>query len=69
MSTILPGFIATEINTGRRGPFTVDLDTGVDALVRVIEREPVRGYVPEWPWRPISAALRLLPLRAIRRAT
>ncbi len=69
VSTILPGFIATEINVGRRGPFTVDLDTGVRSLVDVIEREPVRGYVPEWPWRPISAALRVLPLRAIRRVT
>ncbi len=69
VSTILPGFIATDINAGRRGPFTVDLDTGVDALVRVVEREPVRGYVPEWPWRPVSAALRVLPLRAIRRVT
>jgi NADP-dependent 3-hydroxy acid dehydrogenase YdfG len=69
VSTILPGFIATDINTGRRGPFTVPLEKGVPALVDVIEREPVRGYVPEWPWRPISAALRVLPLRAIRRAT
>jgi hypothetical protein len=25
--------------------------------------------VPEWPWRPIATALRVLPLRAIRRAT
>ena len=24
---------------------------GVDALVAAIEREPVRAYVPEWPWR------------------
>jgi NAD(P)-dependent dehydrogenase (short-subunit alcohol dehydrogenase family) len=69
VTTILPGFIATDINTGRRGPFTVPLEKGVPALVDVIEREPVRGYVPEWPWRPISAALRVLPLRAIRRVT
>ena len=69
VSAILPGFIATDINTGRRGPFTVPLEKGVPALVDVIEREPVKGYVPEWPWRPISAALRVLPLRAIRRAT
>jgi short-subunit dehydrogenase len=69
VSTVLPGFIATDINVGRRGPFTVDLDTGVRSLVDVIEREPVRGYVPEWPWRPISAALRVLPLRAIRPVT
>jgi NAD(P)-dependent dehydrogenase (short-subunit alcohol dehydrogenase family) len=69
VSTILPGFIATDINTGRRGPFTVPLEKGVPALVDVIEREPARGYVPQWPWRPVAKALRVLPLRAIRRVT
>jgi short-subunit dehydrogenase len=63
VSTVHPGFIATDINVGRRGAFTVDLDTGVDALVSAIEREPVRAYVPEWPWRPIAALFRVMPLR------
>jgi short-subunit dehydrogenase len=69
VSTILPGFIATDINVGRRGPLTVDLDTGVDALVAAIEREPVKAYVPAWPWQPVSALLRVLPLSVVRRAT
>src|SRR5687768_9422071 len=69
VSTILPGYIATDINVGRRGPFTVDLDTGVDALTAAIEREPVRAYVPGWPWRPVSALLRVLPLPVLRRLT
>ena len=69
VTTILPGFIATDINTGRRGPFTVDLDTGVDALVTAIEREPAKAYVPQWPWRPVSGLLRVLPLSAVRRVT
>ena len=69
MTTVLPGFIATDINTGRRGPFTVDLATGVTALTAAIEREPVRAYVPEWPWRPVSALLRVLPLPVLRRLT
>lgn len=62
VTTIHPGFIETDINTGRRGPFTVDLDTGVDAMTAAVEREPVRAYVPEWPWRPVAALLRALPL-------
>ena len=37
------------------------------ALVSAIEREPVRAYVPEWPWRPIAALLRVLPLRVMAR--
>jgi NAD(P)-dependent dehydrogenase (short-subunit alcohol dehydrogenase family) len=69
VSTVLPGFIATDINTGRRGPFTVDLATGVTALAAAIEREPVRAYVPEWPWRPVAGLLRVLPLPLVRRLT
>ena len=34
VSTILPGYIATDINVGRRGPFTVGLDKGVDGAGR-----------------------------------
>jgi NAD(P)-dependent dehydrogenase (short-subunit alcohol dehydrogenase family) len=69
VTTVLPGYIATDINAGRRGPFTVDLDTGVGALTAAIEREPVRAYVPSWPWRPIAGLLRVLPLPVVRRVT
>ena len=69
VSTILPGYIATDINVGRRGPFTVDLDTGVRALVEAVEREPVRAFVPPWPWRPIARLLKVLPLSVVRRLT
>jgi short-subunit dehydrogenase len=69
VSAILPGFIETDINVGRRGPFTVGLDQGVRALTDVIEREPARGYVPEWPWRPVAGLLRVLPLAVVRRLT
>jgi short-subunit dehydrogenase len=62
VTTIHPGFIETDINVGRRGAFTVDLGTGVDALVAAIEREPVRAYVPEWPWRVVAALMRVVPL-------
>jgi NAD(P)-dependent dehydrogenase (short-subunit alcohol dehydrogenase family) len=67
VTTIHPGFIETDINVGRRGPFTVDLQTGVTALTAAIEREPVRAYVPEWPWRPVAGLLRALPLPLVRK--
>ena len=69
VTTVHPGFIETDINTGRRGAFTVDLDTGVTALTAAIEREPVRAYVPEWPWRPVAGLLRVLPLPLVRRVS
>jgi NADP-dependent 3-hydroxy acid dehydrogenase YdfG len=67
VTTILPGYIATDINVGRRGPMTADLDTGVDALTAAIEREPVKAYVPGWPWTPVARLLRVLPLSVVRR--
>jgi NADP-dependent 3-hydroxy acid dehydrogenase YdfG len=69
ISTILPGYIETDINVGRRGPLTVGLEKGVTALTGVIEREPVRGYVPGWPWRAVAGLLRVLPLSVVRRLT
>jgi NADP-dependent 3-hydroxy acid dehydrogenase YdfG len=69
VTTILPGYIATDINVGRRGPMTVDLDKGVDALTAAVEREPVKAYVPSWPWTPVARLLRVLPLSIVRRLT
>ena len=69
VTTVHPGYIETDINTGRRGSFTVDLETGLTALTAAIEREPVRAYVPEWPWRPVAALLRVLPLPLAGRLT
>jgi len=69
VTTILPGYIATDINVGRRGLFTVDLDTGVDALTAAIEREPVRAFVPGWPWWPAAPLPRMLPMPVFRRLT
>ncbi|HEV7210237.1 MAG TPA: SDR family oxidoreductase [Blastococcus sp.] len=69
VTTVLPGFIETDINVGRRGLFTVGLDTGVRALTASIEREPVRAFVPEWPWRPVARLMRVLPISVVRRLT
>jgi short-subunit dehydrogenase len=69
VSAILPGYIETDINVGRRGPLTVGLDKGVRALTAVVEREPARGFVPEWPWRAVAVLLRVLPLSVVRRLT
>ena len=69
VSTILPGYIETDLNVGRRGMATVDLDTGVTALVEAIEREPVKAYVPPWPWRALGTVMRVAPLPVVRRFT
>ena len=58
VSTIFPGYIRTELNEGaKKLPFEVDEKTGSKALVEAIEREPVKAYVPKWPWLPMGLSL------------
>jgi len=67
-STIFPGFIRSELNEKvKHTPFMVDTETGCRALVRAIEREPAKAYVPWWPWAPLGVLIRTLPLRLVAR--
>lgn len=68
VSTIFPGYIRSEINEKvKNTPFMVDTKTGCRAMVRAIEQERAEASVPPWPWIPIGAAMRHLPLRAVTR--
>jgi short-subunit dehydrogenase len=63
VSAIYPGYIESEISSGaRQRPFLVDTATGCRALVRAIESERPRSFVPPWPWAPIAFLMRHLPL-------
>ena len=62
VTSILPGYILTDINREvKNAPFRVDLDTGVKALVKAIDSEKRRAFVPWWPWTPLSYVLRAMP--------
>ncbi|MGW4478058.1 SDR family oxidoreductase [Rhodococcus triatomae] len=66
VSTILPGFIRSEINEKVKNvPFIVDTETGCRALVKSIEKEPAKAYVPAWPWTPVALAMKVLPLSVV----
>lgn len=65
-STILPGFIRSEINEKvKNTPFMVDTETGCKALVKAIEKEPVQAYVPGWPWAVLAFLMKRLPLKIV----
>lgn len=69
VSSIMPGYILTDINRDtKNAPFRVDLDTGVRALVRAIDKEKRRAYVPWWPWTPLSYVLKAMPFELFARA-
>jgi hypothetical protein len=68
VTTIYPGYIRSEINEKvEKVPFIVDTTTGCRAMVRAIEREPAEASVPPWPWVPLGAAMKRLPLRIVAR--
>ena len=68
VSTIFPGYIRTEINEGaQKLPFEVDEKTGSRLLAAEIEKEPIKAYVPKWPWLPIGIAMKVLPLKLVNK--
>ncbi|WP_431955463.1 SDR family oxidoreductase [Nocardia lijiangensis] len=71
VSVVYPGYIASEMNAHvrERTPFLVDTSTGVRAMVAAIEKRRTKAYVPAWPWVPIGAALKILPLSMVRKLT
>lgn len=68
VSTIFPGYIRTELNEGAKQlPFEIDEKTGSRLLVKAIEKQPVKAYVPQWPWLPIGIAMKILPLKLVNK--
>lgn len=68
VSTIFPGYIRTELNAGaKKLPFEVDEKTGAHLLVKAIEKQPIKAYVPQWPWLPLGLAMKVLPLGIVNK--
>jgi len=68
VSVIYPGYIRSEMNEKvKSAPFMVSTETGVRAMVEAIEKEKASAHVPPWPWVPLGAALRHLPLPLARK--
>ncbi|AXI03287.1 SDR family oxidoreductase [Aquirhabdus parva] len=64
VSTILPGYIRTELNAGaKKLPFEVSEEVGSKALVRAIDREPSTACVPGWPWTLVGFFMKHFPLK------
>ena len=68
VSTIFPGYIRTELNEGaKKLPFEIDEKTGAHLPVKAIEKQPVKAYVPQWPWLPLGLAMKVLPLSLVNK--
>ncbi len=69
VTTVFPGYIASEMNEGvqQEAKMMVDTETGCKALVKVIDREVVDAAVPTWPWAPLGQVMKHAPLSVVRR--
>lgn len=69
VTVLYPGYIKSEMNehVEQETRFMVDTEVGVRAMVEAIEARKVKAYVPQWPWVPISGAMKTLPLSVVRR--
>jgi short-subunit dehydrogenase len=68
VTTILPGYIRSEMNP-KPGRLIADTEPAVRAMLKAIEREPKRAYIPPWPWRALAPVLRHLPDKILKKAT
>jgi NADP-dependent 3-hydroxy acid dehydrogenase YdfG len=62
VTTIQPGFIATDINKDVKTPVKAKIEPGVRSIIRACEREVAVANVPAWPWSVIGPAMRLVPM-------
>lgn len=69
VTTIFPGYIRSEMNesVADKALFMVDTRAGVRTIVSAIEAHKHKAYAPPWPWTPISWALRVAPVRLLRK--
>lgn len=68
VTTLMPGYIESEM-TGKAGktPLMIDGVQGAKALVKAIERETAKAYVPSWPWSVLAQVMRFGPLSLVRK--
>lgn len=64
MTDVRPGYVESEMTArNSRTPLISSAEVGVPAIVKAIEAEPRRAYVPAWPWVPLAVLARCLPER------
>jgi short-subunit dehydrogenase len=68
VTTLLPGYIESEMNA-RVGntPLVTKAEVGAKALVKAIEGESAKAYVPTLPWAALSVVMRFAPAGLLRK--
>lgn len=68
VTTLLPGYIESEMTAGSGwNPMLTGADRGRRALVRAIEQERAKAYVPRFPWALLSPVMKHAPMAFVGR--
>ncbi|SDY82415.1 Short-chain dehydrogenase [Amycolatopsis xylanica] len=68
VTALMPGFIESGMNVrDGKNPLVAKAETGAKALVKAIETEKAKAYVPTFPWAPLSVVFRVLPDAVMRK--
>ncbi|QSE97589.1 SDR family oxidoreductase [Fulvivirga lutea] len=69
VSTIFPGYIQSEMtdNVAKKPPFMIDLDKGSKLLVKAINKEKNKAYVPFWPWYLFKLMMPFASLKMLKK--
>ncbi|RSN29868.1 short chain dehydrogenase [Amycolatopsis sp. WAC 04169] len=68
VTTLLPGFIESEMNEDiTKVPLGTRAEAGAQALVKAIESEAAKAYVPSWPWAVLAKVFPLVPASVLKK--
>ena len=68
VTVLYPGYIVSEMSgTSARTPLMASTEKGVRAMVEAIEKEKKSARVPAWPWAPLGAVVKRVPVGVLRR--
>ncbi len=69
VSTIFPGYIQSEMTKAleKKPPFMIGLDRGSKLLVKAINKEKNKSYVPRWPWYFFKQLMPFVSLKTLRK--
>ncbi|WP_414941045.1 SDR family oxidoreductase [Amycolatopsis sp. cmx-11-51] len=68
VTQLLPGFIESEMNADiSKIPLAIKAEAGALALVKAIETEKAKAFVPSWPWTPLAKVFRFVPASVLKK--
>lgn len=68
VTTLLPGFIESEMNEDiSKVPLGTKAEPGAQAMVKAIESESAKAFVPSWPWSVLAKVFRFVPASVLKK--